>query len=131
MLLFIDERMPKTRLKKLKKKIKIKIKDKKKSKLKPKARPIRKVHHSYLKKMILTDETKPDGVKANPFIVKNRSISHRVNSIIIGIQQPIVQLLGLNADTWYKQYCDPLSKTIFLEVYDKEKNDNQVKALLD
>jgi len=76
-------------------------------------------HRSYLKKMILTDESKPTGVKENPFIVKNRSISHRVNSIIIGIQQPIVQLLNLNADTWYKQYCDPISKTIFLEVYNK------------
>jgi hypothetical protein len=104
-----------------------KKKDKdKKSKVKPKLKPKKFVvkprqikHRSYLKKMILTDESKPTGVRENPFIVKNRSISHRVNSIIIGIQQPIVQLLGLNADTWYKQYCDPASKTIFLEVYDK------------
>lgn len=78
------------------------------------------MHHSYLKKVILTDETKPNGVIQNPFIVKNRSISHRVNSIIIGIQQPIVQMLGLTADTWYKQYCDPVTKTITLEVYDKD-----------
>lgn len=118
MLLFIDERMPKSRSKKL---VKKKQDKKVKVKIKPiSKKPTRVMHNSYLKKMILTDETKPNGVKANPFIVKNRSISHRVNSIIIGIQQPIVQLLGLNADTWYKQYCDPVTKTIFLEVYDKE-----------
>ncbi len=104
----------------------------KKSKIKTKLKPNHKKlavknlsgprqikHRSYLKKMILTDETKPTGVKENPFIVKNRSISHRVNSIIIGIQQPIVQLLGLNTDTWYKQWCDPATKTIFLEVFNK------------
>lgn len=76
-------------------------------------------HRSYLKKVILTDETKPSGVKENPFLVKNRSISNRVNSIIIGIQQPIVQMLNLTADTWYRQYCDPVAKTITLEVYNK------------
>lgn len=83
-----------------------------------KARRIK--HRSYLKKMIVTDVTKPNGVKENPFIIKNRSISNRVNSIIVGIQQPIIQLLNLTKDTWYKQYCDPVTKTIFLEVYDKE-----------
>ena len=80
-------------------------------------------HRSYLKKIILTDQTKPDGVKENPFIIKNRSISNRVNSIIIGIQQPIIQMLGLTKDTWYKQWCDPTTKTIILEVYDKEHGD--------
>jgi len=75
------------------------------------------MHYSYLKKVLLSDTSKPNGVKENPFVVKNRSISNRVNSIIIGIQQPIIQMLGLTKDTWYKQYCDPVSKTIFLEVY--------------
>lgn len=85
---------------------------------KPKIRRMK--HRSYLKKIILTDQTKPDGVKENPFIIKNRSISNRVNSIIIGIQQPIIQMLELTKDTWYKQWCDPVTKTITLEVYDKE-----------
>lgn len=89
-------------------------------KAKTKAKTRRIKHRSYLKKMIVTDVTKPNGVKENPFIIKNRSISNRVNSIIVGIQQPIIQLLDLTKDTWYKQYCDPLTKTIFLEVYDKE-----------
>ena len=87
---------------------------------KPKIRRMK--HRSYLKKIILTDQTKPDGVKENPFIIKNRSISNRVNSIIIGIQQPIIQMLNLTKDTWYKQYCDPVTKTITLEVYDKESD---------
>lgn len=94
-----------------------KVKSKQKQ-IKVKTRRIK--HRSYLKKMIVTDQTKPNGVKENPFIIKNRSISNRVNSIIVGIQQPIIQLLDLTKDTWYKQYCDPLTKTIFLEVYDKE-----------
>lgn len=86
-----------------------------------KKRVFRSMHHSYLKKVILTDINRPNGVKENPFLVKNRSISNRVNSIIIGIQQPIVKMLGLTADTWYKQYCDPVTKTIFLEIYEKDK----------
>lgn len=105
------------------KKIKDKSNLKSKSKFNPtpkNKKPTHIRHRSYLKKVILTDETKPSGVKENPFLVKNRSISNRVNSIIIGIQQPIVQMLNLTADTWYKQYCDPTTKTITLEVYNKE-----------
>lgn len=98
--------------KKSKKHLKTKTKDKSKK---------RKIgRRSYLKKVIITDMSKPSGVKENPFVVKNRTISNRVNSIIIGIQQPIVELLGLTADTWYKQYCDPITKTIFLEVFEKK-----------
>lgn len=78
-----------------------------------------KHHKTSLKKVLVTDMSKPNGVIQNPFIVKSRVISKHVSSIIIGIQQPIVQMMNLDADTWYKQYCDPASKTITLEVYDK------------
>jgi|GEM_PF-5737082 len=102
----------------MRKKGSLKPKSKFRRKTKTKVRkPKRIMHYSYLKKVLLSDTSKPNGVKENPFVVKNRSISNRVNSIIIGIQQPIIQMLGLTKDTWYKQYCDPVSKTIFLEVY--------------
>lgn len=98
---------------------KSKSKQTKKQKVAKPAKRLRIMHVSYVKKLQVTDPNKPDGVKENPFIIKNRSISKGVNSIIVGIQQPIIKLLGLTEDTWYKEYCDPISKTIFLEVYEK------------
>lgn len=82
----------------------------------------RKQHKSSLKKVIVGDMTKPNGVRENPFVVKSRVISKRVSSVIIGIQQPIITMLELDANTWYKQYCDPATKTITLEVYNKDGN---------
>lgn len=96
-----------------------KSKSKKSHSLKTKTKKKGRVgRRSWMKQVQITDMNKPNGVKENPFIIKNRTISNRVNSIIIGIQQPIVELLGLNKDTWYKQYCDPATKTIFLQVCD-------------
>jgi hypothetical protein len=74
-------------------------------------------HHKVpVKKVMVSDLTKPNGVYENPFIVKSRAISSTVSSVIIGIQQPIIQMLGLGSETWFKQYCDPQSKKIVLEV---------------
>lgn len=65
---------------------------------------------------MISDLSKPNGVVENPFIVKSRVISSTVSSVIIGIQQPIIQMLSLDPNTWFKQYCDPQSKKIVLEV---------------
>jgi hypothetical protein len=78
-----------------------------------------KHHKTSIKKVLVSDLTKPNGIKENPFVIKSRVISNRVSSVIIGIQQPIMQMLALDSNTWFKQYCDPISKTIVLEVMDK------------
>lgn len=96
-----------------------KLKAKKKSKEKRRT----KHHKTSLKKVLVQDITKPNGVLQNPFIVKSRVISKRVSSVIIGIQQPIIQMLNLDSETWFKQWCDPVGKRIVLEVYNSDEYD--------